>query len=246
MRTSLSTSPKVVHISVALGVHVSAVCGACFVLWSIADTHSLNGDLPGYTYAVIDQLVGLPGFCKVASDARVGWVKQTAQGIVLPRFSEHNGDTAKRRAGKAKSEAKNRHKRGRNVDEAWTPEQKSRPPSREQHRAAESRVIAAAALEQNAPELCSLLLEIVHNGVRVFEPAAAAAIAGSTTRMQVVWAVERMNERFKGGKRVANPAGYLRDLIENQEPPRAWQERWRREQLAKVAAMANGTKAGVA
>lgn len=113
MRTSLPRNPKVVRLSVTLKAHASAVCGACFVLWALADEHSEDGRLPGYTYEVIDAVVGLPGFCAAASDPEVGWVSTNAQGIVLPRFSDHNGATAKRRANGSKRANKLREKASR-------------------------------------------------------------------------------------------------------------------------------------
>lgn len=122
MRTNLLTNPKVVRISVALKLHRAAVCGACFALWSLGDQHSVNGKLPGYTYGVIDEWVGVPGFCGAAE--RVEWVKQDHDGVTLPNFGRHNGETAKKRAQAARRASRQR---------ARTVTQPDARPSRQRH-----------------------------------------------------------------------------------------------------------------
>lgn len=128
MRTSLATNPKVVSMAVDIGVHVSSVIGACFVLWSIADQHSINGRLPGYTPETLDAMCGLKGFCAAAQRESVKWIQVDDRCITLPRFGAHNGNSAKRRAAKAKSEAKNRNNRGHRVDNAVHVSDTKRPP----------------------------------------------------------------------------------------------------------------------
>lgn len=120
MRTCLLTSPKVIRVSVSLGIHPSAVCGACFAVWAIADTHSSNGRLPGYTYTVLDQLAGVPGLCRALET--VGWAKEDADGVTLPQYGIHNGSTAKSRATAARRASRKRDRdsqnpsRSRNAD----------------------------------------------------------------------------------------------------------------------------------
>lgn len=149
MRTNLMTHPKVVHISVTLQAHCSVVCGACYALWSIADAHSIDGKLPGYTYAVIDSLVGLPGFCAAAE--KVQWVRQDDNGVILPRFGSHNGETGKARALAARRASRQRAKA--------TPNGVT-PASRERHApsvtkgapTADKREIRTAAAAAEAPK----------------------------------------------------------------------------------------------
>lgn len=128
MRTCLLTSPKVIRVSVALGIHPSAVCGACFAVWAIADTHSSNGRLPGYTYTVLDQLAGVPGLCRALET--VGWAKEDADGVTLPKYGTHNGSTAKSRATAARRASRKRDRDSQN-------------PSRSRH---------AATVTKGAPE----------------------------------------------------------------------------------------------
>lgn len=96
MRTDLLTDPRVVRISSALNADRLRTVGGLHAVWSLFDTHSADGTLEGYTYDVIDDLIGWPGFCKALE--KVGWVTTTGESVALPRFEEHNGRTAKRRA----------------------------------------------------------------------------------------------------------------------------------------------------
>lgn len=108
MRTNLPTNPKVVTLSCALRAHVREIVGACFIVWAIADTHSTDGKLPGYTAEVLDNAVGIDGF--TAQMAAVGWAEITSEGVVLTGFTKHNGKTAKRRADSARRASRYRDK----------------------------------------------------------------------------------------------------------------------------------------
>lgn len=103
MRAGLASAPKVVRILSALkadkcplSVQRLAVVGALHAVWSIADAHSTDGRLDGYTLETIDDAIGWPGFAKAMQS--VEWLSVSAQGVVLPRFDDHNGASAKRRA----------------------------------------------------------------------------------------------------------------------------------------------------
>lgn len=96
MRCDLWTDPRVVRIMSALKADRSRIIGALFRAWSIADAHTIDGNLPGYTPEVLDADIGIPGFS--AELQGVGWLEVTSTGIAIPRFTEHNGQSAKRRA----------------------------------------------------------------------------------------------------------------------------------------------------
>lgn len=104
MRANLSRCPQVVRIASALqadncpqGVRGRlAVVGALHAIWSLADEQTEDGKLDAYTFASLDEMIGWPGFCEAA--ASVGWLSQDENGVSFPRFEEHNGATAKRRA----------------------------------------------------------------------------------------------------------------------------------------------------
>jgi hypothetical protein len=96
MRADLQTHPKVVRISSALKADTLRTIGGLHATWSIFDTHSEDGNLAGYTCSALDELIGWPGFAKALES--VGWLETLSDGLFLPRFLEHNGQSAKRRA----------------------------------------------------------------------------------------------------------------------------------------------------
>lgn len=99
MRSDLRTHPKVVRVSSALKADRLRVIGALFVAWSVFDAHSIDGTLEGYDADVLDETVGFPGFSRAL--IAVGWLEAHGDGdmqtLVAPRFSEHNGQSAKKR-----------------------------------------------------------------------------------------------------------------------------------------------------
>lgn len=96
MRSDLQRHPKVVRMASALHADRLRTIGGLHAVWSLFDEHSENGEIDGYTTAAIDDLIGWPGF----SDAMVGvaWLEVSEDYCSLPRFDEHNGQSAKRRA----------------------------------------------------------------------------------------------------------------------------------------------------
>src|SRR5690606_741911 len=64
---------------------------------SVFDAHSVDGTLKGYTPELLDHVIGWEGFSR-AMEA-VGWlVFDGEETLSLPEFTEHNGQSAKRRA----------------------------------------------------------------------------------------------------------------------------------------------------
>lgn len=109
MRTNLSTDPRVLGLSHTLGVHRSQVIGGLFMLWAVADQHSEDGNLPGYTAAVIDEMVGMPGFSQALAAPWPAWLTICAGGVIIARFDEHNAASAKQRAQAAVRASRSRH-----------------------------------------------------------------------------------------------------------------------------------------
>lgn len=56
--------------------------------------------MPGLSVGAIDRKTGIPGFGEAL--VTVGWIQDTPDGIMLERFDEHNGASAKQRAQTAK------------------------------------------------------------------------------------------------------------------------------------------------
>jgi len=97
MRVDLQTHPKVFRMVSALRADRLRVIGGLHVAWSIFDTHSADGVLHGYTTHAMDAVIGWPGFTQAMVD--VEWADIDEHGsLVMPRFDEHNGASAKRRA----------------------------------------------------------------------------------------------------------------------------------------------------
>lgn len=96
MRVDLQTHPKVVRILSATKSDKFRVIGGLHAAWSVFDAHSTDGLLVGYSLETMDHIIGWEGFSRAVSD--VGWLEETSYGLVMPEFSEHNGQSAKRRA----------------------------------------------------------------------------------------------------------------------------------------------------
>lgn len=98
MRVDLRTHPKVVRMASALKADKLRVIGGLFAVWSIFDAHSSDGVLEGYTFESINGELHWRGFAKAMAD--IEWLIYDPQqcGLLAPRFEEHNGQSAKRRA----------------------------------------------------------------------------------------------------------------------------------------------------
>lgn len=96
MRADLLTHPKVVRMMSALKADRLRIIGGLHAVWCLFDVHSIDGYLDGYTPEVLDQHLGWDGF----SDAMIliGWLESDGKSLQTPRFDEHNGQSAKRRA----------------------------------------------------------------------------------------------------------------------------------------------------
>ena len=97
VRTNLTTDPRVWEIARRVGCSVPCAVGGLVAVWSFADEHSTDGVLRFVDTMRLDTIAGASGFA--AAMAAVDWLRTDEAGqIVLPRFGEHNGETAKQRA----------------------------------------------------------------------------------------------------------------------------------------------------
>ncbi len=96
MRRSLLTDPRVVRISSALNADRFRTIGGLFSAWCLFDEHTSDGHLHGYTAKIFDEIVGINGLASAMES--VGWVEITDEFIKATAFTEHNGQSAKRRA----------------------------------------------------------------------------------------------------------------------------------------------------
>jgi len=96
MRKTLPTDPRIVRIMSALKADRFRTLGGVLSAWCLFDDQTEDGRLDGYTPEVFDEVVGFPGLARAM--ASVGWLEIGDDYLKAPRFSEHNGHSAKRRA----------------------------------------------------------------------------------------------------------------------------------------------------
>ena len=96
MQKSLPRAPKVIRIASALGTDRLRTVGGLFSAWCLFDEQTEDGILTGYTPELFDEIVGLPGMARAMES--VEWLEIGQDFLVVPRFDEHNGASAKRRA----------------------------------------------------------------------------------------------------------------------------------------------------
>jgi hypothetical protein len=96
MQKSLPRDPRVVRISSALKADRLRTVGGLFSAWCLFDEQTEDGKLEGYTPEILDDLIGFPGLAKAMQS--VGWLDIDGDSLRVPRFEEHNGQSAKRRA----------------------------------------------------------------------------------------------------------------------------------------------------
>lgn len=96
MRKTLPADPRIVRIMSALKADRFRTLGGVLSAWCLFDDQTEDGRLDGYTPEVFDEVVGFPGLARAMES--VGWLEIGHNFLAAPRFSEHNGQTAKRRA----------------------------------------------------------------------------------------------------------------------------------------------------
>lgn len=106
MRGNLWDDPRVAKICDDTGKREAEVIGGLYWLWSMADEQTDDGTLIGLSTATIDRKTGIKGFGEAVLS--IGWIEQLPDGLMIVRFEEHNGASAKRRAGMAKASSKYR------------------------------------------------------------------------------------------------------------------------------------------
>lgn len=125
MQSNLWTSPKVVRIMSACKADRCLVVGGLFRYWCLADEHTEDGFLEGYTPELIDIETGIAGFG--AALVGIGWMEVVGDdGIQVPDFEENMGASAKRRAQDSKRKKGVRKASASEADKERTREEKRR------------------------------------------------------------------------------------------------------------------------
>lgn len=124
MRSDLHTHPKIVRMASALKADRLRIVGGLHSAWCLFDVHSVDGFLDGYSPETLDDMIGFPGFSRAMM--AVGWLDVDGENLVMPRFDEHNGQSAKRRAQDAARKRSVRKMSASDADKMKTREEKRR------------------------------------------------------------------------------------------------------------------------
>jgi hypothetical protein len=100
MRSNLWDDPRVAGVCDRTGASEAQVIGALYWLWTTADQHTQDGFMGGLTTTSVNRKTAVEGFAQALIE--VGWLEHAEGGLIVPRFDEHNGVSAKRRASEAK------------------------------------------------------------------------------------------------------------------------------------------------
>ena len=108
IKVEISTPDKSEVFAVAddLDIDPDAAFGKLIRVWMWFDQHSEDGHATSVTKKLLDRVVAVPGFCE--SMITHNWMVEDEEGISLPNFDRHNGETAKKRALGARRKAKQR------------------------------------------------------------------------------------------------------------------------------------------
>lgn len=109
MELGTVSKPEVMRLSRILNTDIDFVIGKLIRLWIWFDRNSVDGHVDGLVDADVDGIVSLSGFA--AALKQVGWLrdsgaKGSSDGLVIPNFSRHNGESAKKRALKNERQAR--------------------------------------------------------------------------------------------------------------------------------------------
>lgn len=110
MRGNLWDDPRVARLCDATDQSEATVIGALYWLWAAADQHTTDGLMPGLSLRQIDRKTGVPGIGQALAD--VGWIELIDDGVIICRFDEHNGSSAKKRATTARRVADHKKRKG--------------------------------------------------------------------------------------------------------------------------------------
>lgn len=175
MRVDLLTHPKVVRILSATRTDKFRVVGGLHAVWSIFDTHSVDGKLKGYTPELLDHVIGWEGFAR-AMEA-VGWLTfDGLETLALPEFDAHNGQSAKRRAEDQKRKRNGRNRPQSVHDDCGQNADKKRTREREEKRREEKKEDKLGQFLTNVdPQVVNDFMAL---RARLRAPVTATALAG--------------------------------------------------------------------
>lgn len=137
MRADLLTHPKVVRMMSALKADKFRIVGGLMSVWCLFDAHSEDGRLSGYTPELLDTMAAWDGFS--GAMVAVDWLHiGENDGLQLPRFDVHNGQSAKRRAQDADRKRADRKSSAYEADKKRTRGEKRREEKKDQKLSADA------------------------------------------------------------------------------------------------------------
>jgi hypothetical protein len=104
MRGNLWDDPRVAKLADLTNSNEAMVIGALYWLWATADQHTEDGKIPDLSERAIDRKTGLAGFASALIS--VGWLEINGDGVQIPGFEKHNGQSAKKRCQTARRVSK--------------------------------------------------------------------------------------------------------------------------------------------
>ncbi len=111
--------PEVLQMASDLNIEdPDTITGKLVRVWSWFDSNSENGHAPSVTNVLLDRLTGVKGFCD--SMILVGWLEKTEDGVLIPNYDRHLGQSAKKRGLDAERKRKSRDKSRKEPDKLTT------------------------------------------------------------------------------------------------------------------------------
>lgn len=92
----LPDKPEVHQIAALTKLDCDTVVGKLVRVWGWFDQQTTNGNARGVTLTLVDRFANHTGFGKAMQQA--GWMTVSKNGIIMPNFGRHNGQSAKKRA----------------------------------------------------------------------------------------------------------------------------------------------------
>lgn len=96
MRSNIDHDWRVLRMAELLGIPELHVVGCLWKVWSWVDQNSIDGNALCVTDVTLERYTSVPGFAHAMR--KVGWLSGESGALTLPNFTEHNGQTAKKRA----------------------------------------------------------------------------------------------------------------------------------------------------
>lgn len=92
----IERKPEVIRLSRTMGIETPHAVGLLVRFWSWADEQTASGRIDGLSTDDLDAALRSPGLGRALVD--VGWLFSDDEGLIVPHFDRHMGQSAKRRA----------------------------------------------------------------------------------------------------------------------------------------------------